>query len=111
MIQGLDFGSGLDPRKPGGGHSPVEPEIVIILKMMEHQRWRYRTYRLTELLEAVLTVCKWREKDNCGLEKEYSNSRTWDRLVGSHEDLISEDLKWKHEEYFKFKFGVPVPMP
>lgn len=111
MVNGLGFGPGLDPRKPRGGHSPMQPEIDMTITMIEHQRWRYRTYRLTELLEAVLTICKWREKDNCGLEQEYSDSRSWERIVGSREDLISEELKWKHVEYVRFRFGVPVPMP
>jgi len=104
-------GSSTNWRAPGPPGPPFKPAIEITIQVIEHQKWRERIHRLTELFQTVLTECTWKEKGECGLEKEESISRLWEEKVGSNEELISDEIKWRERLLRTFTIPFPLPIP
>jgi RHS repeat-associated protein len=100
------FGPDIDPRAPR--RSPIKPEFKVVLIITEIQRMRFQNYRRTEFFQAVVTICRWKEKDRCGAEREHTTASSSNQPVGHQDSLISERLGWKERTYFRSpEFGIP----
>jgi RHS repeat-associated protein len=89
---GVGAGPDLDPRHPR--RPPLAPEINFRLVWDEWQRILRSEYRITELVQLIIRICRWSERDRCGIEYERSSVDEFERVI-SNRTLISQDIFWR----------------
>ena len=69
---------------------------------------KYKTFRITELIQHLLTWCKYKTKDRCGKEGEETQYSESNQIVPISRELVGE--RFSSERFVKWR-SVPFSLP
>ena len=91
-----------------GGGVPIKPEIQVVLIFYDIEFVKYKTFRITELIQHLLTWCKYKTRDQCGNEGEEIQYSESNQILNLSRDLVNE--RFASERFTKWR-SVPFPLP
>jgi RHS repeat-associated protein len=87
---------------------PIKPEIQVVLIVYDIEFVKYKTFRITELFQHLLTWCKYKTRDQCGNEGEETQYSESNQIVPVSRDLVDE--RFSSERFQRWR-SVPFPLP